>query len=534
MTSLALVGSVLMSDRATDSMGGPFDSDDEDGSQPNEHGENVIVSVESQKLDGNSNEMELELDLDQIMGGILSDDRDEGTHEQPEGPTPAINNPDLSEQEVQDNLPLISARDVDRTETSLFIPQSPTRSASIRPTFDRNSFDVSSPTPGPSTLTTSFDRSSATPGPSTQASSSRMAPPPAPTSRTPKSMFSRIRNLQKQVSQNKLSASKPTRYGDTLPDNETYLDAIISRGHGQQPSVEISTVDTGEKADQEALAKYQKLKSFYEELIKSNGKLSFAQDVAWMKIRSAETSRKQKRKRDLDMARQEDGELDLFPTAIGSGSGSGFGNAREKGVSGFDHTGSTPRQESTGRTFTSLAEAEVQSMQVALQADGDNSRKKRKGARMPEAAKAVPPGKGKGRGGRSRGSKSKADSLASSSRMTGGIRKTGKDKKAMQSAIRMGTSLLTSDVFRQQAAEDAPEQPTFSSRRKDDALKELIASVPTEHQKSAKDDTAALLRATKDFDGRGSCKADGNGMWKVKGMASCMKHYQIMGTAFMR
>jgi SNF2 family DNA or RNA helicase len=93
---------------------------------------------------------------------------------------------------------------------------------------------------------------------------------------------------------------------------------------------------------------------------------------------------------------------------------------------------------------------------------------------------------------------------------------------------------MYSDVFRQQASEDAPEQPTFTSRNKQDALKELIASVPTEHQKSVKDDTAALLRATKDFDGHGSCKADGNGMWKVRGMATSLKHYQVMGTAFMR
>jgi SNF2 family DNA or RNA helicase len=65
-------------------------------------------------------------------------------------------------------------------------------------------------------------------------------------------------------------------------------------------------------------------------------------------------------------------------------------------------------------------------------------------------------------------------------------------------------------------------------------MKELIASIPTEALKSAKGDKAALLKATQDFDGRGSVKATGGSMWLVKGMKTSLKNYQVMGTAFMR
>jgi len=77
-------------------------------------------------------------------------------------------------------------------------------------------------------------------------------------------------------------------------------------------------------------------------------------------------------------------------------------------------------------------------------------------------------------------------------------------------------------------------QPTFTAKRKDEALKQLIASVPEEARDLAKVDKAYLLAATKDFTGRGAARSDGQGGWSVRGMKSSLKHYQLLGSAFMR
>jgi hypothetical protein len=64
-------------------------------------------------------------------------------------------------------------------------------------------------------------------------------------------------------------------------------------------------------------------------------------------------------------------------------------------------------------------------------------------------------------------------------------------------------------VFEQQAGEDDEEQPTFRTRDKHDALKELITSVPIGEQKIVRDDMNTIISAGKDFDGHGSVKAAG-------------------------
>ena len=83
-------------------------------------------------------------------------------------------------------------------------------------------------------------------------------------------------------------------------------------------------------------------------------------------------------------------------------------------------------------------------------------------------------------------------------------------------------------------------------------MKALIASVPTEaNKKVAAADKRFLDEAIKSFTGHATVRpADGGGRllllvlwvfanlgagnWSVKGMRSTLKHYQIMGTAFMR
>ena len=95
-------------------------------------------------------------------------------------------------------------------------------------------------------------------------------------------------------------------------------------------------------------------------------------------------------------------------------------------------------------------------------------------------------------------------------------------------------SLISNVIAEAQANEGEGDQPTFTNTRKADAFKELMASIPAENRKMASVDKQALSKATKKFRGHGSMKADGNGCWKLKGMTSSLRHYQLLGAAFMR
>jgi SNF2 family DNA or RNA helicase len=109
---------------------------------------------------------------------------------------------------------------------------------------------------------------------------------------------------------------------------------------------------------------------------------------------------------------------------------------------------------------------------------------------------------------------------------------TAKEKRAADTARTQINSLFNSNVFDQQASEDAAEQPSFQSGVKADALKELIAGF-SNNTKEYRHEAHALNNATKDFNGRGSVKAD-RGMWRVKGMSTSLKGYQLLGSAWMR
>lgn len=103
------------------------------------------------------------------------------------------------------------------------------------------------------------------------------------------------------------------------------------------------------------------------------------------------------------------------------------------------------------------------------------------------------------------------------------------------------SSLRGTNLFNDAAAvADLPVQPKFTeggeggTRQKNKALKQLMASVPTESKKIANTDKRALDAATKDFNGVGSVYPKGDGLWGVKGLRASLKHYQVLGAAFMR
>ncbi|KAK0947382.1 hypothetical protein LTR29_001338 [Friedmanniomyces endolithicus] len=103
------------------------------------------------------------------------------------------------------------------------------------------------------------------------------------------------------------------------------------------------------------------------------------------------------------------------------------------------------------------------------------------------------------------------------------------------------SSIMGTNVFEDAAATaNLPQQPTsFGDTvpgRRDKALAQLIASVPDSDQGVACADKQLLNEAIKDFTGQGSVKPsdEGDGQWIVSGMKTTLKHYQVLGTAFMR
>ena len=107
---------------------------------------------------------------------------------------------------------------------------------------------------------------------------------------------------------------------------------------------------------------------------------------------------------------------------------------------------------------------------------------------------------------------------ANKSKKDGGAKGKGGKKTRRGPTLTNLDSLMGRDVIADaQQNVGGAQQPTFSSKNKDTALKELIASVPAEARKTANVDKNALLKASKSFTGIGSMKSDGNGGWKLKG-----------------
>lgn len=95
-------------------------------------------------------------------------------------------------------------------------------------------------------------------------------------------------------------------------------------------------------------------------------------------------------------------------------------------------------------------------------------------------------------------------------------------------------SLGVTNVFASAQTNTArPDQPTFRSKIKKDAMNELIASIPEEHRSTARVDKNQLEKASKVF-GQRMCSTTGEGQWRISGMNSDLAHYQMLGASFMR
>ncbi|RMZ34524.1 hypothetical protein D0859_01327 [Hortaea werneckii] len=100
-------------------------------------------------------------------------------------------------------------------------------------------------------------------------------------------------------------------------------------------------------------------------------------------------------------------------------------------------------------------------------------------------------------------------------------------------------SILGTNVFSDAAA--ASHLPAAAEHsgggRRDAALKQLIASVPDQERGQKQDahaDSRYLNAAIKSFTGTNPIRSAPDGNWKLKGMRTTLKHYQVLGTSFMR
>lgn len=111
----------------------------------------------------------------------------------------------------------------------------------------------------------------------------------------------------------------------------------------------------------------------------------------------------------------------------------------------------------------------------------------------------------------------------------------GKRTKLTGPPLMNTQTLRGTDVFADALkTANLPKPPTFqATKRKGDAFKQLVASIP-QQDRAKNHDKRWLDQACKAFTGVGSVKAAPDGNWSVKGLKTTLKAYQVLGVAFMR
>jgi hypothetical protein len=491
--------------------------DDQNRSQHSEHNEDVLPSVEE--------------DSD-VLGGaqpgagdssILEESRQtshRGSHEY--------------EQE-EEGLREDTSTQAYREPSSLFVPEE----GDPEPIQTRPSNTTANMPPpvGPSTIRTHASIQPPglfTPPPSAAFSRPSVTPsrpslipfrPSVTPSRSPRSFISLVQAAHRKYSRKDSSSNNATRQarGDSTTSTRDFMDS------------------QDDLADKKATEDFERQKKHYDDIRNGNdGKLSFKNELEWHKISIDEETRREKRKRDRLHNQEEDEEL--FPV-IGYGARTSREPRDTSNTFEFSGSSSQKRRRTSPSegpyTPLSMQEAEYESMMVAVNAEQDLPGK-RKGTRgnpligFPAGQDDPITGFASSQISGSKRTKARKPRAKKTTRQTdaNGRRLTAKEKRAAATARTQLNSLLGSNVFEQQASEDAAEQPSFVSGVKADALKEIIAGF-SNNDKESRHDVHALKSATMDFNGRGSVKPD-KGLWKVKGMETSLKPYQLLGAAWMR
>ncbi|KZM25989.1 uncharacterized protein EKO05_0009128 [Ascochyta rabiei] len=365
-----------------------------------------------------------------------------------------------------------------------------------------------------------------------QTSASTASPAP---SADKMSIYAKVRSMQKRAQEKKKLVAQhaaSSHLGAEL-DPEVYLEAVTA---GIRPPAGTHTVqvDEDEAAHRRALAEFQKQEKYYNNIkTQHKGRLPFRQDIEWMKIAGVESARLKKRQRDLAMAHEGD-DQDPFPpvtSQAAEGDEDYEDEFNDEGRTRKRRRGEQPCKQSKPM---SMQDAEIRAMQVALEANADRpgKKKKKKGAAGDDQAQE-PRATTKSKVSKlrtARPSRAKATGKSTAK----GPRRTLKAQQEVERAIKQTASLFNANVFELQASMGAADQPTFRTKNKAEALKELIASVPIQDKKQARNDMNTLIQASKEFDGQFSCKLEPSGNWIVRGMKTSLKGYQVLGSAFMR
>jgi SNF2 family DNA or RNA helicase len=299
------------------------------------------------------------------------------------------------------------------------------------------------------------------------------------------------------------------------PRNDDHAeDAQLSRQSSPIP------LDT-DAEDASAAARYTSLKRSYERK-KKRGETSVEDDVAFSKARNEhdrQTKLKSKKRAYEKIDSEYEDDDPLFLTERSLPASVDFGEPEEDSevAPAPKRRGGRPNKipESALRDATQIGLA-------ALEADGPKSASRK---RQPKA-----PGKNKApKDPKPRTSKSKDK------------QKTNRAPKPKEGRKRKGPEMLNIQtlfnndiVSAAQANVGKAAQPGFTSTNKRAALAELIASIPEAERTTHNADKNALDKATRSFTGHAAMKADGNNGWRLRGMATSLYHYQLLGAAFMR
>ncbi|KAI7089867.1 hypothetical protein KC356_g2039 [Hortaea werneckii] len=299
--------------------------------------------------------------------------------------------------------------------------------------------------------------------------------------------------------------------------------------HEEEIADSVKTSDTAEDAEDPAASNFAQLKAGYERSRKA-GKTNIAHDIEIMKAEAAESQRLRKI--------QADAEYDKSPTPEPEGlflqededapaASEPFSaiyaddeieevpqpkkrKRAQKDIDDYDAPapkrgrpkGTKRGKKSSVVTGTSHTEEDVDEV-LQIPKNGKSGKKGAKGgARHPKNKNGAPP------------------------------------RRKAPEMTNVG-SILGTNVFSDAAA--ASHLPAAAEHsgggRRDAALKQLIASVPDQERGQKRDahaDSRYLNAAIKSFTGTNPIRSAPDGNWKLKGMRTTLKHYQVLGSSFMR
>jgi SNF2 family DNA or RNA helicase len=270
-------------------------------------------------------------------------------------------------------------------------------------------------------------------------------------------------------------------------------------------------------ADAAAAANFQQLKQWYEAR-ERRAVTTFSEDIEYEKACQAEENRIRLQKKKRTYAEQEAQETAhderLFFSDIENAPTNGPSDFPTIS-SGSDSEAPTSKRAKINRPTKIPSSALEESMRIGFEAEKSRS-------------------KGSAKKQRKRKDSAKKASTDTVKKLKGKkdvqkARKKGRPRKGPE--ITNLASLLTHNLIADaQANQDRPGAPVFTSNRRKDALKELIASMPADQQKLYTADRTALDKACRSFSGVQSIKAKGSSGWVLRGMRSALQNYQLLGT----